>query len=86
MPESLLLSSAGEGRSESLYIGTVASSFICEFNHALVESFGKVGFVLQQHRFPPGSFADGERRDFGGGLGGEKGNSNKIIWNFAFQN
>lgn len=79
MPESLLLFYAGEGRSELLYIGTVASSVICEFNHALVESFSKVGFMLKQHTFPPDSFADGERRDLGRGQGGEKGNSNKII-------
>lgn len=41
MPELLLPFDVGEGRSEPLYIGTVVSSVMCEFNHALVESFSK---------------------------------------------
>lgn len=39
--ELLLLFYVGEGRSEPLYICTVASSVMCESNYALVESFSK---------------------------------------------
>lgn len=67
MPELLLAFYIGEGRSEPLYIGTVASSLMCEFNHVLVASFSKrAGFVLKQHTLPSDSFAVRERRDLGG--------------------
>lgn len=82
VPELLLVFYIGEGRSEPLYIGTVASSLMCEFNHVLVASFSKrAGFVLKQHTLPSDSFAVRERRDLGEGAGGgeeKKGNDNKI--------
>lgn len=63
MPEFLLLLDAGESRSELLYIGTVASSVMCEFNHPVTESFSKTTWICAEAvRLPSNGFAVKERR------------------------
>lgn len=64
VPEFLLLFDVGESINEPLYMGTVASSVLCEFNHPVAESFSKTSWICAEAaHHPSDGFAVRERKD-----------------------